>query len=239
VIIITGTVVVDPEHVEEAVRLSVEHSARSRGEPGCLHHAAHRDLEHPDRIVFVEHWADRAAVDTHFAVPASYDFVASISALATEPPSIELFEADPIPMVPGSAGVAETFSLRRIGAVSSSIIDRADAPKQADEGAPPAWLVFDDDVAAGLLGVEPGDPVFVLTWLHEAGRDLLQVHSRGDESRPLTGVFSVRSPMRPNPIGLHPTTVVAVDAGRVQVAELEAIDGTPIVDLKPRLGDER
>ena len=135
--------------------------------------------------------------------------------------------------------MSETFELRRVGVVSSSITDTAEAPKQADEGSPPAWLVFDEDYVDGLLGVEPGDEVLVLTWLHQADRDVLQVHSRGDESRPLAGVFRVRSPVRPNPIGLHRTTVVAVDGNRVQVAALEAIDGTPIVDLKPVLGDER
>ena len=133
----------------------------------------------------------------------------------------------------------DAFELRRIGVVESPIADRHDAPKQADEDAPAAWIVVDDAYVDGLLGVEVGDPVFVVTWLHEAERDVLQVHSRGDESRPLTGVFSVRSPVRPNPLGLHLTTVTAVDGNRVQVAELEAIDGTPVVDLKPKLGDER
>ena len=132
-----------------------------------------------------------------------------------------------------------SFELRRIGVVSSPITDTADAPKQADEGSPPAWLVFDERYVDGLLGIEPGDEVVVLTWLHQADREVLQVHSRGDESRPLAGVFRVRSPVRPNPIGLHRTTVLAVDGNRVQVAALEAIDGTPIVDLKPVLGDER
>lgn len=132
-----------------------------------------------------------------------------------------------------------TFDLRQIGVVQSPITDRADAPKQPDEGAPPAWLVIDPAYLDGLVGVAPGDEVFVLTWLHQADRDTLLVHSRGDTSRPATGVFSVRSPVRPNPIGLHHTTVVAVEDDRIQVAGLEAIDGTPVIDLKPRLGDER
>ncbi len=135
--------------------------------------------------------------------------------------------------------MSETFELRRIGVVSSPITDTADAPKQADEDAPAAWLVFDERYVDGLLGIEPGLEVLVLTWLHEADRDVLQVHSRGDESQPLSGVFRVRSPVRPNPIGVHRTTVVAVDGNRVQVAALEAIDGTPIVDCKPVLGGER
>ncbi len=131
------------------------------------------------------------------------------------------------------------ITLRVIGRVESSIADRADAPKQPDEGAPPAWLVIDPTYAEGLRGVDSGDDVFVLTWLHQAERDVLLVHSRGDRTRPETGVFSVRSPMRPNPIGLHHTSVLRVDGNRVQVASLEAIDGTPVIDLKPRLGDER
>ncbi len=134
---------------------------------------------------------------------------------------------------------ADDITVRVIGRVESSITDRAAAPKQPDEGAPPAWLVIDPAYAEGLRGVEPGDDVFVLTWLHEAERDLLLVHSRGDRTRPETGVFSVRSPARPNPIGLHHTSIVRVDGNRVQVASLEAIDGTPVIDLKPRLGDER
>lgn len=132
-----------------------------------------------------------------------------------------------------------TIELHPIGWVESPITDRADAPKQPDEDAPPAWLVIDPAYQEGLLGVEPGDAVFVLTWLHQADRTVLVVHSRGDTSRPETGVFSVRSPVRPNPISLHHTEVLAVHGNRVQVAGLEAIDGTPILDLKPRLGDER
>ena len=132
-----------------------------------------------------------------------------------------------------------TYELWPIGVVESPITGRDDAPKQPDEGAPPAWLVIDPAYVEGLVGVEPGDDVFVLTWLHRAERDVLTVHSRGDLRRPPTGVFSVRSPVRPNPIGLHHTRVLAVDDNRVQVAHLEVFDGTPIIDLKPRLGDER
>lgn len=133
----------------------------------------------------------------------------------------------------------EPIVLRTVAVVSSPLLSRDDAPKQADEGAPSAWLVFRPEYADALVGVERGDEVIVLTWLHEADRDIQTVHSRGDTSRPATGVFSVRSPVRPNPIGLHLTTVVEVDGLRVRVAALEAIDGTPVVDLKPRLGDER
>ncbi len=131
------------------------------------------------------------------------------------------------------------IELHPIGVVESPLTDRTDAPKQADEGAPPATIVIEPAYVDGLRGVEPGTDLFVLTWLHEAERDLLVVHSRGDVSRRETGVFSVRSPVRPNPIGLHLTKVVSVDGNRVEVAALEAIDGTPVIDLKPRLGDER
>ena len=140
--------------------------------------------------------------------------------------------------VAGVEGPAE-ITIRPIGRVESTISNRAEAPKQPDEGAPPAWLVIDPVYVDGLRGVEPGTDVFVLTWLHEADRDGLLVHSRGDTTRPETGVFSVRSPTRPNPIGLHHTSVLRVEGNRVQVAALEAIDGTPVIDLKPRLGDER
>jgi tRNA-Thr(GGU) m(6)t(6)A37 methyltransferase TsaA len=106
---------------------------------------------------------------------------------------------------------------------------------QGDEGAPVAWLVFEDDVADALQDVQVGADVLVLTWLHRARRDVLQVHPRGDQTRPLTGVFSTRSPDRPNPIGLHRVTLMSVDGTRVQVRNLEALDGTPILDLKPVL----
>jgi tRNA-Thr(GGU) m(6)t(6)A37 methyltransferase TsaA len=131
--------------------------------------------------------------------------------------------------------------LRPVGRVESSLVDAADAPLQGDEGAPDAWLVFDEDVAEALRDLGPGDEVLVLTWLDRASRDVLVVHPRGDLSRPVTGVFGTRSPDRPNPIGLHRVTVLAVDATRVQVSDLEALDGTPVLDVKPVLGppDER
>jgi len=106
---------------------------------------------------------------------------------------------------------------------------------QGDEGAPEAWLELTPQAAPGLLGIQAGDELIVLTWLHLAERDVLQVHPRGDLSRPLTGVFATRSPDRPNPVGLHRVSVVEVGEQKLRVAPLEAIDGTPIVDIKPVL----
>jgi tRNA-Thr(GGU) m(6)t(6)A37 methyltransferase TsaA len=130
------------------------------------------------------------------------------------------------------------FDLEQIGVVESSLTDLAAAPKQGDEGAPDAWLAFDAGVAAGLDGVVPGDELILLTWLHRADRDVLSVHPRGDSSRPPQGVFGTRSPHRPNPIGLHRVEVLAIDGARVQVRNLEAVDGTPIVDVKPVLSGD-
>jgi tRNA-Thr(GGU) m(6)t(6)A37 methyltransferase TsaA len=116
------------------------------------------------------------------------------------------------------------------------------APNQGDEGAPSAWLVFEPDVLDALDGLRPGDEVILLTWLDRARRDVLRVHPRGDESRPQQGVFSTRSPVRPNPIGLHRVEVETIEGNRMRVRNLEAIDGTPIVDVKPVLSgdiDER
>jgi tRNA-Thr(GGU) m(6)t(6)A37 methyltransferase TsaA len=128
-----------------------------------------------------------------------------------------------------------------VGRVASPLRDRAEAPKQGDEGAPDAWLEFEPGMAEALRGLRAGTDVLVLTWLHQAHRDVLTVYPRGDLSRPLTGVFATRSPDRPNPIGLHRVQVTAIDGLRVRVRNLEALDGTPIVDVKPVLGpiDER
>jgi tRNA-Thr(GGU) m(6)t(6)A37 methyltransferase TsaA len=106
---------------------------------------------------------------------------------------------------------------------------------QGDEGAPEAWLELTPLAAAGLMGIKPGDELIVLTWLHLAERDVLQVHPRGDLNRPLTGVFATRSPDRPNPVGLHRVSVLEVLPQQLRVAPLEAIDGTPIIDIKPVL----
>jgi tRNA-Thr(GGU) m(6)t(6)A37 methyltransferase TsaA len=133
------------------------------------------------------------------------------------------------------------MKLVAIGAVQSPLKDLDSAPKQGDEGAPEAWLSFDEGVADGLHGIAAGDELFVLTWLDRARRDVLRVHPRGDASNPRQGVFNTRSPDRPNPIGLHRVTVLASDGARLLVRDLEAIDGTPIVDVKPLLRsiDER
>jgi tRNA-Thr(GGU) m(6)t(6)A37 methyltransferase TsaA len=128
-----------------------------------------------------------------------------------------------------------------IGTVRSPLTDRAAAPKQGDEGAPEATLEFDAGVADALDGVAAGDELLVLTWLDRARRDVLRVRPRDDPARPVRGVFTTRSPDRPNPIGLHRVRVVAVDGLHLRVRDLEALDGTPIVDVKPVLGgvDER
>lgn len=125
--------------------------------------------------------------------------------------------------------------LRAIGRVESSLTDSGSAPKQGDEGAPDAWLVFEADVLEGLRDLRPGDRVIVLTWLDRADRDVLRVHPRDDLGAPQRGVFSTRSAERPNPIGLHPVEILAIDGRRVRVSSLEALDGTPILDVKPVL----
>ena len=133
------------------------------------------------------------------------------------------------------------MELVAIGSVLSPLKDRDAAPLQGDEGAPEAWLVFEAGVAEGLHGIAAGDELLVLTWLDRARRDVLSLHPRGDTANPVQGVFNTRSPDRPNPIGLHRVTVVAIDGARMRVSDLEAIDGTPIVDVKPLLRaiDER
>jgi tRNA-Thr(GGU) m(6)t(6)A37 methyltransferase TsaA len=131
------------------------------------------------------------------------------------------------------------YEVRPVGYVESSLVDREGAPKQGFEGAPDAWLVFDSGVAEAIRDLAVGAEVFVLTWLHRAQRDVLAVHPRDDPRNPETGVFSTRSQDRPNPIGLHRVRVAAVDGQRVLVHDLEAFDGTPIVDVKPVLAGGR
>jgi len=130
----------------------------------------------------------------------------------------------------------DPYQLRPVGWVESPLTDRADAPKQADEGAPPARIVFRPEFRDAANDLRRGDEVLVLTWLHQSRRDVLSVHPRGDMNRPLTGVFSTRSPDRPNPIGLHAVWIEAVTGNGITVHHLEAIDGTPVLDIKPVLG---
>jgi tRNA-Thr(GGU) m(6)t(6)A37 methyltransferase TsaA len=125
-----------------------------------------------------------------------------------------------------------------IGWVESPLTDPASAPNQGDEGAPEAWLAFDPAVVEALDGIRVGDEVLVITWLDRARRDVMRVHPRGDVSREEQGVFNTRSPHRPNPIGLHRVEVAEIVGGRVRVRGLEAVDGTPILDVKPVLSGE-
>ena len=127
------------------------------------------------------------------------------------------------------------FQVEPIGWVESPLTERAQAPRQGDEGAPAAWLVFDPQVADGLRDLGPDTEIIVLTWLDRADRGVLVTRPRSDPARPLTGVFSTRSPDRPNPIGLHRVRVLAVEGLRVQVGPLEALDKTPVIDVKPVL----
>jgi tRNA-Thr(GGU) m(6)t(6)A37 methyltransferase TsaA len=122
-----------------------------------------------------------------------------------------------------------------IGTVESPLVDPADAPKQGSEGAPEAWLVFTDEVATALDGIAERDEILVLTWLDRARREVLRVHPRDDPNNPERGVFSTRSSDRPNPIGLHRVQVISIEGRRILVHPLEAVDGTPIIDVKPVL----
>jgi tRNA-Thr(GGU) m(6)t(6)A37 methyltransferase TsaA len=127
------------------------------------------------------------------------------------------------------------FEVKPIGEVESQLTDMVSAPKQGHEGAPDAWLMFEPEVLEGLQGIRTGDRVIVLTWLDRARRDVLRVHPRDDVANPKQGVFNTRSADRPNPIGLHEVEILSIDGPRVRVRDLEALDGTPIVDLKPVL----
>ena len=130
------------------------------------------------------------------------------------------------------------FVVQAIGRVESTLTDRTAAPKQGHEGAPDAWLVFVPHVRDALRDLRVGDGIVVLTWFDRSDRNALQVHPRGDLSVPEQGVFSTRSPDRPNPIGIHPVRIVEIDDLRLLVGPLEAIDGTPVVDVKPQLDVE-
>ena len=130
----------------------------------------------------------------------------------------------------------ETFVVRGIGVVRSPLRDLERAPRQGDEGAPEAELVFDEAVAAALEGIDAGAVIELLTWLHRSDRETLQTRPRDDVTRSMTGVFATRSPDRPNPIGLHTVTVLQTAPGMLRVSGLEAIDGTPVIDVKIALG---
>jgi tRNA-Thr(GGU) m(6)t(6)A37 methyltransferase TsaA len=131
-----------------------------------------------------------------------------------------------------------SFQAVAIGYVRSPLTDPDSAPKQGDEGAPEATIVVEPDALAALRGLRAGDDVLVLTWLDRARRDVLEVHPRGDLAREPQGVFATRSPHRPNPIGLHRVQIVSIEGATVRVRDLEAIDGTPVLDLKPVLSED-
>jgi len=129
------------------------------------------------------------------------------------------------------------YSLRPIGHLRSALRDLEAAPRQGNEGGPDAWLEIEPALATALRGVATGDDLIVITWLHRAKRDVLEVHPRGDPAVPLAGVFATRSPHRPNPLGLHRVTVREITGNRLRVGPIEAIDGTPVVDVKIALDD--
>jgi tRNA-Thr(GGU) m(6)t(6)A37 methyltransferase TsaA len=130
---------------------------------------------------------------------------------------------------------SQSAQLRPIAVIRSTLKTRSEAPKQGSEGAPDAWIEVSPFAARGLEGLQVGDDIIVVTWLHRARRDVLKVHPRSDRRRPLTGVFATRSPDRPNPIGLHRATIHEIGKNRLRIGPIEAIDGTPVVDIKPVL----
>jgi tRNA-Thr(GGU) m(6)t(6)A37 methyltransferase TsaA len=125
--------------------------------------------------------------------------------------------------------------LRAVGVIRSDLRIRSEAPRQGSEGAPDAWLEVYPWAAKGLEGVAVGDEIIAITWFHRARRDVYKVRPRSDRRRAMTGVFATRSPDRPNPLGLHPVFVRAIDGRRLRIGPIEAIDGTPVVDIKPAL----
>ncbi len=128
-----------------------------------------------------------------------------------------------------------SYTLHPIGRIRSDLTTLEAAPRQGYEGAPDAWVEVVESVAPALHGIAVGDALIILTWFHRSARDVLQVHPRGEIENPLTGVFATRSPDRPNPIGLHRVTVLAINGNRLKVGPIEAIDGTPVIDIKPVL----
>ena len=128
-----------------------------------------------------------------------------------------------------------SYDITPIGVIRSELTSRQRAPRQGNKGAPDAWIEIDPLISEGLEGIAVGCEIVLITWLHRANRGILKVHPRGDRDRPVTGVFSTRSPDRPNPIGLHRVSVLEISGNRMKVGPLEAIDGTPVVDIKPVL----
>jgi tRNA-Thr(GGU) m(6)t(6)A37 methyltransferase TsaA len=128
-----------------------------------------------------------------------------------------------------------SYEVRPVAWVESPLVDLAQAPMQGDEGAPQAWLLFEPDMTEAIQDLHAGDQVLVLSWLDRGHRDVLSTHPRSDPHRPRVGVFSTRSPDRPNPIGLHRVQILAVEGPRILVSDLEAVNGTPILDVKPIL----
>lgn len=131
--------------------------------------------------------------------------------------------------------MSATYTINPIGIIRSDLTTRADAPRQGDEGAPDAWIEIEPSVAQALQGLAVGDAIIILTWFHQSDRSVLQTHPRNITTNPLTGVFATRSPDRPNPIGLHRVTLLEIDGNRLKVGPIEAIDGTPVIDIKPVL----
>lgn len=130
---------------------------------------------------------------------------------------------------------ARMMNLRPVGVIRSELEALDEAPRQGSEGAPDAWLEVEPWAAEALHGLSAGDEILVITWFHAADRGVLKTHPRSDPRNPLTGIFATRSPDRPNPLGLHPVTIRSIDGNRLRIGPIEAIDGTPVVDIKPVL----
>ena len=152
------------------------------------------------------------------------------------PRCVNIFSNGPLKVIERQRkimGMTKSFSVRPIGFIRSELKRRGDAPRQGSEGAPDAWLEINAPFADGLRDITAGQQLVVITWMHKADRKTLKVHPRGDITAPLAGVFATRSPDRPNPLGLHRVTVRETTGNRLLVGPIEAIDGTPVVDIKP------
>ena len=139
--------------------------------------------------------------------------------------------------VEGIAVKRGNFRLTAIGVIESSLLTLERAARRGSEGAPDAWVALDEAYARGLTGISVGDELMLVTWLHRACRTVLEVHPRDDPTNAIAGVFATRSPHRPNPLGLHRVTVLELCGSRLRVGPLEAIDGTPVVDVKAVIGE--